>query len=315
MTHNAHEEQATTPLSTLKGVAYALLAIVLWSGWVVVSRFGVTSSLSAFDITAIRFLVAGVLLLPFWIPHCRRYSLKHHLRSILLGFMMGAPYVAIVLSGIQHSSVAHAGIMQAASVISTYGFSYVLLNHKPKFIQVFGMMIAIGGILWILIEALEVDVNTTSTWLGHALLVIGGISWGLYITCVKAWRLPALQASTEVAVWSLFLYLPLYFLFSPTDLFAAPFSEVVLQGIYQGVLASIVGMMAFNHAIHLLGPTKASAFIPLIPALSTLLAIPLLSEHPTFIEWMGIGMISFGILLSTGILSKTKLKHWVKRHL
>ena len=317
MTHEAaHEEHPPIPLSTLKGVGYALIAIVLWSGWVVVSRFGVTGgSLSAFDITAIRFSVAGLLLLPFWIPHCRRYPLKHHLRSIQLAFMMGAPYVAIVLSGIHYSSVAHAGIMQAASVISTYVFSYVLLNHKPKFIQVLGMMIAIGGILWILIQALEVDVSPASAWLGHILLVIGGTLWGLYITCVKAWRLPALQASTEVAVWSLFLYVPLYFLFSPTNLFAAPFSEIALQGIYQGVLASIVAMMCFNHAIHLLGPTKASAFIPLIPALSTLLAIPLLGEHPTLIEWTGIGMISFGILLSTGILSKTKLKHWVKHYL
>lgn len=296
---------------SLKGITYALIAVVIWSGWVVVSRFGVTGTLSAFDITAIRFLVAGGILLPFWIPHCRRYGWRHHLRSIQMAGMMGAPYVAIVLHGIHYSSVAHASMMQAMSVISTYICSYFLLRQKPKFIQVIGVSISVGGICWILLEGLW-TVNIPDAWLGHLLLVAGGTLWGLYITCVKAWRLPALQAATEVAVWSLFLYVPLYFIFSPTTFLSAPLFDIGLQALYQGVFASIVALITFNKSIHLLGPTKASAFIPLIPALSTLLAIPLLGEHPSTMAWTGIAMISLGILLSTGLISKTKLKRWFK---
>ena len=53
------------------GVISAIAVIFIWSGFVVFSRAGVQSNLTAFDITALRFIVAGALTLPFalrWWP-------------------------------------------------------------------------------------------------------------------------------------------------------------------------------------------------------------------------------------------------------
>ena len=48
----------------LRGAAYGLAAVSIWSGWIVVARLGLRTSLTPWDIAAIRFGVAGLLMLP-----------------------------------------------------------------------------------------------------------------------------------------------------------------------------------------------------------------------------------------------------------
>ena len=49
----------------LRGVLYGLSAVCIWAAFIVVSRLGVRTSLTPLDVAAIRFGVAGVLLLPY----------------------------------------------------------------------------------------------------------------------------------------------------------------------------------------------------------------------------------------------------------
>src|ERR1700730_1573292 len=46
------------------GAVCAIAAVAIWAGWLVMMRVGVTTALTAFDLTALRFAVAGVVLLP-----------------------------------------------------------------------------------------------------------------------------------------------------------------------------------------------------------------------------------------------------------
>jgi len=48
-----------------RGALYGLAAVCIWAGFIVVSRLGVRSSLTPWDVAAIRFAVAGLLLLPY----------------------------------------------------------------------------------------------------------------------------------------------------------------------------------------------------------------------------------------------------------
>jgi drug/metabolite transporter (DMT)-like permease len=48
----------------MRGALYGLAAVSIWSGWIVVARLGLKTSLTPWDIAALRFGVAGLLLLP-----------------------------------------------------------------------------------------------------------------------------------------------------------------------------------------------------------------------------------------------------------
>jgi drug/metabolite transporter (DMT)-like permease len=48
-----------------RGTFYGLAAVCIWGAFIVVSRLGVRTSLTPWDVAAIRFAAAGVLLIPY----------------------------------------------------------------------------------------------------------------------------------------------------------------------------------------------------------------------------------------------------------
>src|SRR5262245_13565295 len=50
-----------------RGAFYGLAAVCIWASFIVVSRLGVQTSLTPWNVAAIRFSVAGLLLLPLLI--------------------------------------------------------------------------------------------------------------------------------------------------------------------------------------------------------------------------------------------------------
>ncbi len=57
--------QNPTTSEYARGALYGLAAVIIWASFIVVSRLGVKTSLTPWDIAAIRFSVAGSLLLPY----------------------------------------------------------------------------------------------------------------------------------------------------------------------------------------------------------------------------------------------------------
>ena len=53
----------------LKGAVFGLAAVAIWAGWSVMTRLAVTTSLDAWDIAALRYGVAGLILVPILLQH------------------------------------------------------------------------------------------------------------------------------------------------------------------------------------------------------------------------------------------------------
>ena len=51
----------------LKGAVFGFAAVSIWGSWSVITRLAVTTSLEAWDIVALRFSVAGLLLAPVFV--------------------------------------------------------------------------------------------------------------------------------------------------------------------------------------------------------------------------------------------------------
>jgi hypothetical protein len=63
---------------------------------------------------------------------------------------------------------------------------------------------------------------------------------------------------------------------------------------------TIISLVLYGRAVLILGASGGSAFGALVPALSAVLAIPLLREWPTISVWIGIVFISGGVYLASG---------------
>lgn len=288
----------------LQGVALMLLTVAIWGGWVVVSRMGVKASLNPYDIAAVRFFVAGVMLLPVVLRRGIKIGPLGAWGGLFLMFCMGAPYNLMTISAFKFTPASHSSIVYAATTAMTCIMGYFVLKEEMPAKKIIGLLIAVSGIL--LLMLVKPSVQENGMWVGHLLLLVAGCMWGVYAVFAKAWKVDAVQGTAVVAVFSMVCYLPIYFIFIPSNLATAPMEEIIWQGFYQGVMTNVIALMAYNKAVELLGASGTAIFIPLVPVMATFAAVPLLGEVPSSLEMAGIILAALGVLLASGALAHTK---------
>src|ERR1700761_7123377 len=113
---NSRPDLAVTLMSDVttaryaRGALYGLAAVSIWSGWIVIARLGLRTSLTPWDIAALRFGVAGLLMLPLIATKGIAFDRLgwSGLASIVLG---GAAPVFLANTGLLFAPAAHAGAL------------------------------------------------------------------------------------------------------------------------------------------------------------------------------------------------------------
>ena len=132
------------------------------------------------------------------------------------------------------------------------------------------------------------------------LFLCAGLAWAGYTVAMRRARLDGLHSAAIAAAASFALYLPVYATIAGATLFKAPLFDVALQAVVQGVLTAIVALLLYGRMVAILGATSGAAFVALTPAMTAVLAIPVLDEWPSTTDWMAIALISLGVYLVSG---------------
>ena len=130
-----------------RGALCGLAAVSIWAGNIVVAGLGLRSSLTAWDITAIRFVVAGLLLLPrCW--HASGLALDRlgwlGVAALVLG---GAPTVLLANAGLLFAPAAHAGaLFPGVMPLMTALLAALVLGEDFTLQKRIGFALIVGGI-------------------------------------------------------------------------------------------------------------------------------------------------------------------------
>ncbi len=282
-----------------RGAIYGLSAVCIWAAFIVVSRLGVRTSLTPWDVAAIRFVVAGAILSP--------YLMRRGLALDRLGWIgvtavaagCGAPMVLLVNAGLLFAPAAHGGalfpgvmpLMVAVLAAAILGEAFTPRKNLGLALIVVGAI----GIVWASGGTLGMRQN-----IGHLLFLCAGLAWACYTVAMRRARLEGLHAAAIAAAVSLVLYVPIYAVVARASLLDAPILDVALQAVVQGILTAIVALLLYGRMVGLLGATAGAAFVALTPATTALLGIPVLGEWPSGIDWVAIALISVGVYLVSG---------------
>lgn len=302
MTRAATDEG--TPAEYMRGALYGLAAVSIWAGGIVVARLGLQTSLTPWDIAALRFIVAGLLLVPYLF---RRGLALERLGWIGLGALVlgGAPTVLLWNTGLLFAPAAHAGALfpgvmpLMVAILAAATLQEVLTSTKR-----IGFALIVASALGILCAA--GGAMGSSQNIGHVLFLGSALAWACYTVAMRRARLDGLHAAAISAVGALLLYLPAYPFVAGTNVFEASLSDITLQALVQGLLTAVISYLLYGRAVSILGASSGAAFAALCPAMTALLAIPILGEWPTAIDWIAIILISVGVyLVSGGPLSRS----------
>jgi drug/metabolite transporter (DMT)-like permease len=281
------------------GAVCATAAVIIWAGWLVMVRVGVTTTLTAFDLTALRFAVAGVVLSPVVLRRGLAFDRLGWLGLTAVVIGAGAPVPLLVGAGLSFAPVAHASVL-------TYGIAPLIaacvagiaLKERLGPIRKAGLVLL--GLGALVIGGLGISNFDERQSIGDLLFLAADCLWACYMVAIRRTRLDGLHAAAIAAVVSLVVYFPLYLTFIDNRLLDLSPANLVGQAFYQGVVTAAVSLALFGRSIMLLGASKAAAFVALAPVIAALMAIPALGEWPTAIDWLAIGMITAGVYLASG---------------
>jgi drug/metabolite transporter (DMT)-like permease len=285
----------------LLGVAFALITVLLWAGWISATRFGVTGALQSPDLALFRFAVPAVLLAPVLL-RCG-FGLDRPWPLAAMVFGAGAPFFMLVSTGAMFAPAAHLAALAPGTLpLWTAILLFVVAGERFDRMRLLGLFGIVLGVL-----ALGGGAALTSThgkWRGDLLFMAGGMSWAVFTLGFRRSGFGVWHSAALVSFWSLVLFLPFYLLAYTPRLAQASLFELGVQFVGQGLVSGVAALGTYSLGVRYLGSSRAAGIGALTPAVATLLAIPLLDEWPTPVAWTGVVIISLGVALASGTFSR-----------
>ncbi len=285
-----------------RGYLAAAATLVMWAGFSLVSRYGGKSILTPHDIFALRLITASLVLLPFAGSMPARAWRDR--RLWVLTILCSLLYCPLAYNGFKYAPASHGAIL--LSGLQPFLISavvWLIAGTRPSRMRRIGLILIAIGIVCAAMPYFT-DWSADSVF-GDFLILISSICWAIYAVLSVRWGYSAWTLTRAVAFGSSLIYLPIYLLFLPKQLAAAPLSMIVIQSVFQGIVATILAMLAYLKAISLLGAERAAAFLALVPIVTGLVAVPLLDEALTAWLLSGIFFVSMGSYIASRYGSTT----------
>jgi drug/metabolite transporter (DMT)-like permease len=220
----------------------------------------------------------------------------------------GAAPVLLANWGLLFAPAAHAGaLFPGVMPLMVALLAAAVLREPFTAAKRLGFALILPGVL-VIVFAAGGELGSAQK-LGHALFLCAGLAWAFYTVAMRRARLDGLHAAAISAVGSMLLYLPVYAFLPATSMGRAPWFDIVLQAFVQGILTAIISLMLYGKAVGILGASAGAAFAALCPAMTALMAIPVLGEWPQKQDWAAIVLISAGVYIVSG----GPLPRWLKQ--
>jgi len=283
-----------TPATRL-GLVAGLTAAAIWGAYLALSRAGVTAGLDGYDVAALRYLVAGPIMLG--VLMLQRGGLRPQMsvvQALAVATLLGPPFVLLSVGGYAFAPLAHGSVLVPASLtLGGLALSRLVLREKLGLQRMTGAGIILLGLALIVGWSAGVSGSALT---GDAMFVLAGLFWAAFATLQQRWRLPAVDVTAVVGIVGLVALVPAYLAVRGTEaLIALPTDMLVAQFLVQGVLSGVVAMIAFAASVRLLGAARAVTFPALVPGFALAVGIPLTDEVPTTVQVAGLAIVGLGL--------------------
>lgn len=287
-----HSERLLNKTGNISAYLGAIVVVFIWSGWITLSRMGVQTNLTPYDITLLRFGTAAVLTLPFSLRYDWKNVKWHQILLVALG--CGFPYTMLSFIGLKTIKAANAGVL-VNGMLPVIGLLFTLFWFKEKVTKMKYLAIFILLIANLLISNL-ISGFSASFLPGILCMLSAALVFSTYMAATKRWGYGMKDVIAFVPLVNVVLILPLWFTES-SAIWSSPLQDVLVQMIYQGVVVSIFALLLITYSVSKLGSGTMSVFLSYVPVVTAVLAFFFLQETLSYSEQAGIVLCSIGLMI------------------
>ena len=292
---------------TAIGFACAGAVVLLWSGFITLSRLGAKTSFGPLDLMALRFAGAGLIMLPVLLR--RGFGGLTLPQVALLAGTAGLGFSLLAFWGFSRAPATHAAVLMPGVLpLYTAVLAWAVTGEALPRRRITGLLLILLGVGVVAWDSILLPAATGSIggqWIGDLCFLGAAFTWAIFTIALRAWRVDPVQATAMVVIPSALLFLPVYLLLPGQRLWTAPPGEIAFQAVYQGLFATILSMLAYTRAVRALGAARTAIATSLTPVAAGLLAIPVAGEVPSWLNALGLLLVTLGMLIGTGAPATT----------
>jgi drug/metabolite transporter (DMT)-like permease len=286
-----------------KVVTLIILSALIFATMEVALKYA-GSTVDPLQMTFLRFLIGGVVLLPPGIAEIRRNNTKFDARLLLRMVILGTICVPVSMImfqyGVMHANAATASVIFCVNPVFTAFFAH-FLNKNDRFtkLKALSLAFAIPGIVMMMRPW---DMQAGNTLHGALLMVGAAATFSLY----------SVIGTRTLAKVGTFAQTSLCFIFGAAVLLIAMLfmKRPVISGLsgnvpvilYAGIIVTGLGYLLYFLAIKYKNATTGSITFFLKPAIAPFIAVIILHEKILWNMYIGIALI----LLASFIIIREK---------
>ncbi|MER1959210.1 MAG: DMT family transporter [Solibacillus sp.] len=284
--------------------ALLVFATLLWGGNFVIGR-AVAGDIPPITLAFLRWIVAFIIFFPIAYSRTKKEwpMLKKHFGAVLILALTGvATFNTLVYIGLHYTTSINASLMNSSTPIIIYILSFIFLKERLTKFQLFGTLLSLAGVLFIISGGLMESLLAFSFNKGDLIVLVAVICWSVYSLLIKkyAGKLPGYSTFLVTIALGALMLLP----FTGYELLTT--SQAITWGastigaiFYVGIIASIVAFLSWNTGVVALGANKAGIYLNFIPVFATIFAVLFLDEQLLMAQIIGGIAVIAGVFITT----------------
>lgn len=215
----------------------------------------------------------------------------------MLAIYGGIAYALLAYSAFKLAPATHAAILLPG--LMPFGiafFAWLVLDERLNRARRTGLCLIAAGVFCLAWDTLR---HEQVAWLGDLLFIGSSLCWSYYTVLIRRMTITPWEATVGSALVAAILYLPVYLLFLPKAIAGTEWGTILVQSVYQGIVAVLLAMLIYMRAVTLIGPSGMGAFLALVPAIAGFAAVPLLGERLSVALACGLVLVSAGAFFGT----------------
>lgn len=278
-----------------------VLCVLFWSGNFILGRF-IKDELAPIQLSFFRWFGVLILLVPYiLIKHkqVQRLLTKHFPIMLLLSLLGVSGFNTLLYKGLQQTSATNALLINSSIPVLIIIFSALILKKPISLLQGFGVLISMGGVIFLALNGELSHLITLEFNQGDLWVITAAFLWAFY--SVLLYFKPKdseVYFATSVLLGATILWaIHAWQGYSVLD-FMQLTTAAKLVITYTVLLPSIASFYLWHQGIAIIGASKTGQFTHLMPVFGILLASIFLNEQVHFYHLVGITLVGIGIYIS-----------------
>ncbi len=220
----------------------------------------------------------------------------------LMAFTSVFLYQIGYMFGMQKTAASDASLVIGFNPVVVSILSVWFFSHRMSREGILGVCLSFTGVLLIFFASPNVQIDFSERITGNSLIMFGAFAYALYVISMRRYVLKGGKKQLSSLALIAWVSLLGWFMFIPFVVYEASWNRVWTQEewiliAYLGVLSTALSYVFFAIGVDVIGATRASSFINVVPVFGILSSWLWLKEELGLIQLVSFGLIYFGVTI------------------